>query len=297
MNRVKLHRKLLHEPLLHFLVLGALIFVVFEFTSRDDSREPQTIVVTQGQIASLVTGFSRTWQRPPTAAELDGLIRDYIREEVAAREAMALGLDKDDTIVRRRLRQKLEFIADDVVAQAQPTDEQLQKYLADHPDAFRSEQRFTFCQVYLDPQRHGANLTQDAAKLLAKLQQAGNKADISALGDSVLLDQQFESLATSEVSKQFGEKFTVELSNLPVGEWQGPIESGYGIHLVLINERKDGRSPALDEVRTAVKREWANAQRLEANERFYEALLQRYTVTIQQPQLTSVEPHKQVIAQ
>jgi PPIC-type PPIASE domain len=294
---VNLHRKLLHEPLFHFLVLGALIFVVFEFASKDESDEPQRIVVTQGQIASLITGFSRTWQRPPTAAELDGLIRDYIREEVAAREAKALGLDKDDTVIRRRLRQKLEFIAEDVVAQAQPTEEQLQKYLADHPEAFRSEQRLSFSQVYLDPQRHGENLTRDAVSLLGRLQQAGDKADISALGESSLLDQHFEALATTEVSKQFGEKFTAELGNLPVGQWQGPIESGYGVHLVLIVERKDGRSPALEEVRAAVQREWANAQRLEANEKFYEGLLQRYTVTIQQPQIAAAEQDKQRVKQ
>jgi PPIC-type PPIASE domain len=294
---VNLHRKLLHEPLFHFLVLGALIFVVFEFASKDESDEPQRIVVTQGQIASLITGFSRTWQRPPTAAELDGLIRDYIHEEVAAREAKALGLDKDDTVIRRRLRQKLEFIAEDVVAQAQPTEEQLQKYLADHPEAFRSEQRLSFSQVYLDPQRHGENLTRDAVSLLGRLQQAGDKADISALGESSLLDQHFEALATTEVSKQFGEKFTAELGNLPVGQWQGPIESGYGVHLVLIVERKDGRSPALDEVRAAVQREWANAQRLEANEKFYEGLLQRYTVTIQQPQIAAAEQDKQRVKQ
>ena len=127
--------RFVREPLLHFLLLGVLIFAAFKFISTDTSQ-PGKILITQGRIESLATTFSRTWRRPPSASELEGLIRDYIREEVFAREAVALGLDKDDTIIRRRLRQKLEFISEDVAAQAEPTDEQLRAYLKEHPDSF-----------------------------------------------------------------------------------------------------------------------------------------------------------------
>ena len=116
-------KNLMREPLLHFLLLGALIFVAFKFISRRDTSEPGKILITQGRIESLATTFNRTWRRPPSGSELEGLIRDYVREEVFAREAVALGLDKDDTIIRRRLRQKLEFVSEDVTAQAEPTDE------------------------------------------------------------------------------------------------------------------------------------------------------------------------------
>ena len=125
-------KNLVREPLLHFLLLGALIFVAFKFIARETSQ-PGKILITQGRIESLETAFSRTWRRPPTASELEGLIRDYVREEVFAREAVALGLDKDDTIIRRRLRQKLEFISEDVAAHAEPTDEQLQRVLESTP--------------------------------------------------------------------------------------------------------------------------------------------------------------------
>lgn len=282
-------KKLLHEPLVHFLLLGLLVFVGFKFTSRTDANEPGKIVVSQAQIDSLLTGFTRTWQRPPTTLELEGLIREYIREEVCTREALALGLDKDDAVIRRRLRQKIEFISDGVASQADPTDEQLQKYLQAHPDAFRGERQLSFTQVFLDPQKHGENLTRDINQMLADLRLAGSKPDISKMGDSLLLEQNFEALSVGEVSKQFGEKFAAKLAELPAGEWSGPIESGYGLHLVLVSDRRDGSLPALADVRETVKRDWVNAQRAEINEKFYQALLKRYTVTIEDPRLALAE--------
>jgi parvulin-like peptidyl-prolyl cis-trans isomerase-like protein len=278
-------KKLLHEPLVHFLLLGLLVFAGFKFTSRNDAGESGEIVVTQAQVESLVTGFTRTWQRPPTNLELEGLIREYIREEVCTREALALGLDKDDSVIRRRLRQKLEFISDSVASQAEPTDEALEKYLQTHAETFRSQRQFTFSQVYLDPQKHVENLSRDIDQLLTQLRLAGSRPDLSKLGDALLLEQDFEAVSVGEVSKQFGEKFASKLLELPVGEWSGPIESGYGLHLVIVTERKNGSLPALADVRETVKRDWMNAQRSETNEKFYQALLRRYTVTIEDPRV------------
>jgi hypothetical protein len=277
-------KKLLHEPLMHFLLLGLLVFAGFRLASRSEA-EPGKIVVSQAQIDSLITGYTRTWQRPPTNVELEVLIREYIKEEVCTREAMALGLDKDDSVIRRRLRQKLEFISDSVGSQAEPTDEQLAEYLKTHANAFHGERQFTFSQVYLDPQKHGENLTRDVNQMLAQLRLAGNKPDLSKMGDSFLLEQEFAAVPAGEVSKQFGEKFMTKLADLPLGEWSGPIESGYGVHLVLVTNRSDGAVPALAEVRDTVKRDWVNAQRSEINEKFYQALLKRYTVTIEDPRV------------
>jgi len=211
------------------------------------------------------------------SGEIDG----WVREEIATREAMALGLDKDDAVIRRRLRQKLEFVSDDIADQTEPTDADLNAYLQAHPKSFRVEPAFTFSQVYLDPAKHGDNLGRDTAQLLARLNQAGGNADTSTLGDSLLLDDTFQSVPASEVAKQFGEEFAAKLSGLSPGQWQGPVESGYGIHLVLISERTEGRLPELADVRDAVRREWANARRVEENERFYQELSKRYTVTIE----------------
>jgi hypothetical protein len=267
--------------LLHFLVLGTAIFAAYGFVSKRGSNEPGKILISEGQIAAMAEGFARTWRRPPTRDELEGLIKDRVQEEVYCREAMALGLDKDDTVIRRRLRQKMEFVSDDIAALAEPSDEELSTYLKAHADTFGVQRQFTFSQVYLNPERHGENLARDTGQLLAQLQQAGDRADVSELGDSFLLEHKFQSLPTSEVVKQFGEKFAAKLSEVSPGQWQGPLESGYGLHLVWISERMEGRLPELAEVRDAVRREWGTARRLESNENFYQELLKRYTVTIE----------------
>ena len=277
-------KKLLREPLLHFLLLGAGLFIAYGLMSKPGrSDAPGKIVVTVGQVETLAAGFARTWQRPPTDKELAGLVRDRVREEVYYREAIALGLDKDDTVIRRRLRQKMEFVSDDIAAQAEPTDADLSAYLQAHADTFRVEQRFTFRQVYLNPDKHRANLAGDVAQLLAQLKQSGDKADVSALGDAFLLEYDFTALPAGEVAKVFGETFAAKLSGLQPGQWQGPVESGYGVHLVKVSERSEGRLPALADVRAVVRREWDNARRLEANEKFFQELLKRYVVTIEQP--------------
>jgi hypothetical protein len=276
-------KRILREPLLHFLLLGTIIFAAYGFVSKRGSNEPGKIVISEGQIAAMAEGFARTWRRPPTRDEIEGLIKDRVQEEVYCREAMALGLDKDDTVIRRRLRQKMEFVTDDVAALAEPSDEELSSYLKAHAETFGMQRQFTFSQVYLNPERHGENLARDTGKLLAQLQQAGDRADVSELGDSFLLEHRFQSLLASEVVKQFGEKFAATLGELSLGQWHGPVESGYGVHLVWISERTEGRAPILAEVRDAVRREWANARRLETNEKFYQDLLKHYVVTIERP--------------
>jgi len=272
------------EPLAHFLVLGALLFAGYGVLNRNDEPAPGRIVVSQGQLAAMREAFTRTWQRPPTSEEWKGLIRNRVREEVYCREAMALGLNKDDTIIRRRLRQKMEFVSDDVAAQTQPTDAELNAYLQAHPDKFSVEQQFTFRQLYLNPEKHGEDLARDAAQLLVKLNQAGGDTGFAAMGDPFLLDNHFTTVPASEVAKQFGEKFAAKLGEISPGQWQGPVESGFGMHLVFVSQRTEGGAPVLADVRDAVRREWDNARRLEANETFYQELLKRYTVTIESPE-------------
>jgi hypothetical protein len=274
-------KRILREPLVHFILIGGALFAVNALLSRRET--PARIVVTQGRIESLATAFGLTWQRPPTPEELEGLIRDYVREEVAVREAVKLGLDRDDTIIRRRLRQKLEFVSEDVAARAEPTDDQLRAWLDAHPGDFGIEPRFTFDQVYLDPGRHGANLARDATQLLARLRREGSRADLASLGEPFLLGHRFDALPARDVKSQFGDTFATTLDTLAPGHWRGPVESGYGAHLVLLHERTAARAPVFAEVRDAVRREWSNAQRVEASERLYQELLARYTVTIEKP--------------
>ena len=276
-------KRILREPLLQFLLLGLLLFAANGLFAWRPSSGPRRIVVTQGRIESLATAFSLTWQRRPTAAELDGLIRDYVREEAAVREAIALGLDKDDVIIRRRLRQKLEFASEDAASRAEPSEAELRAWLAAHPGDFGVDPTFTFSHVYLSPEKRGTTLARDAAQILARLRRMGPRADAASEGDPFLLGHRFEALPARDVKSQFGEAFAARLVTLPIGRWEGPIESGYGMHLVLLHQRADARTPALGEVREAVRREWSNAQRVAAIERLYQGLLARYAVTIEPP--------------
>ena len=275
--------KFLREPLLHFVFLGAALFVVFRLVGGDGA-EPGRIVVTRGRIEQFVVMFSRTWQRAPTREELEGLIRDYLREEVFSREAIAIGLDRDDTIIRRRLRQKMEFITDEVSGRIEPTEAELQAYLDEHPGDYRLEPRFTFRQVYLNPDRRGDALDKDAARLLAELRRLEPKADTRERGDRLMIEHDFTDAGAREVAATFGESFAGRLGELAPGSWEGPIESAYGLHLVLIAERTDGRLPRLDEVKESVQRDWYNARRIEAGEKLYAELLKKYEVTVDWPE-------------
>jgi hypothetical protein len=275
--------KFLREPLIHFLLLGATIFAAFSVVTRHRTDRPREIVISQGTLESMVIGFSRTWQRPPTEGELRGLVRDYIREEAAYREALAMGLERDDTIVRRRLRQKLEFLSDDLASQAVPTDEDLQQFLQSHSEQFHTDTVLSFRHVYLNPQLHGADLKTDVARLLTRLDSSAT-VDPDSLGDPFLLESHFDRVSLSDVKKTFGEKFSSTMAAATPGQWQGPVESGYGLHLVFISQRQDGQLPALADIRDQVRREWFNARRNEATDKFYEVLLRGYSIKIESPE-------------
>lgn len=271
------------EPLIHFLLLGAALFAAYTQLHRTGAADVREISVSTGQIEHLAEGFTRVNQRPPTPEELQGLISDYVRGEVYVREALALGLDRDDLVIRNRLRQKMQFISEDVAAMTQPSDEQLRAYLQAHSDIFRLEQQYTFSLVYFNPDRRHDHLAHDAQQALETLRAGVAGTDLAAQGDPFLLDREFQSLPATEVSKQFGDTFAKRLAELPIGTWQGPIESGYGLHLVLLQARTAGRMQTLEEARAAVTREWMNEERLRANEVFYQELLKRYKVVIERP--------------
>ena len=277
-------KRLLREPLLHFLLLGALLFAAHGMLSQENSGEPGRIVVTQGQIESMRLLYARTWQRAPTDAELQGLLRSHVREEVLYREGLALGLDRDDPIIRRRVGQKLEFVgasAEDV----EPGEAELQAYLDAHPAVFAVEPSFTFRHIYLDPRRREKTVAADAARMLDGLNSLESGLDASGLGDPTILPLAFDKASASRIKNTLGSQFAKALAGIAPGPWSGPVASGYGMHLVQVGERTESRIPALAEVREAVKREWQLARRVEASEKFYENLLKRYTVIIEQPQL------------
>jgi hypothetical protein len=276
-------RTLLREPLLHFLLLGAALFGVYGLARDRAPHRTDQIVVPQSQIEQLVIGFTRAWQRPPTVEELTGLIEDRIREEVLYREAMAMGLDRDDTIVRRRLRQKLEFLIPDLASQlASPSEHELEAYLDQHADTYREEPTTSFEQVFFDRERRGTSAWADAESALTRLNGPhGSAVNPDTVGDASLLPIELTRSGESEVARLFGGTFGQRLVEMPLGRWAGPLESSYGLHVVLVRERMPARIPELPKVREGVLRDLLAERRQQALDAAYAKFRARYTVAVE----------------
>jgi hypothetical protein len=273
-----LFRKLLREPLLHFLLLGLLLFLLFNVVSGRQGGADRRIVITDAEVASLVQSFQGTWQRPPTLQELRGLIESRVREEVLYREGAALGLDRDDTVIRRRVLQKLDVISEESLSQEAPSDAVLGAWLQQHAASYAQPAVLDFEQVLFDPVRHGTKLQADVAAALARLR-AGT--DPAKIGDQSLLPTRATASPADMVARDFGEQFASALIAAPLGVWQGPVSSGYGVHLVRVDRRVPGHPATLAEVRAAVERDWESDRRHRAKEDYYRRLRRGYSVVIE----------------
>jgi hypothetical protein len=280
--------RLLREPLLQFLALGAMLFALYGLPGKRSAEAPAKIVVSASRIANLGDGFARTWRRPPSEQELQGLIEDYVRDEVFYREGRAAGLDRDDVIIRRRVRQKMEFLAEDMSA-PEPSDEQLAAYLASNPERFRAEDQITFHQVFLSATRRANTIEIDSKQVGSVLARADGALDVTALGDPFLLGEEFRGVSPSKLTSIFGEDFSKRIAAMETGRWQGPVSSGFGQHFVFISEWVSGNLPPLDAVRPVVHREWANARRLEAELKLYASLRNRYEIVVEEPRAKAAE--------
>jgi hypothetical protein len=270
---------ILKEPLVGFLVLGAAMFALFQLRQENPVYEPETsreIFVTRGDIDALSQSFRNAWRRPPTPAELDRLIEKHIRQEVFYREALALGLDRGDAVIKRHLRRKLEFLLTDLDEPTQPTDAELQAFLEANAESYRLPAVYSLRQAWLD--------SQDSERAGVVLQSLRNgDLDADSLGRSAIIPADFDAQTTREIERVMGRDFVANLSQLPVGEWHGPIRSGLGLHLIYISERVDGRIPMLAEVRDAVFRDWSAEMRRNVDETRFAALRQRYAIRIERP--------------
>ena len=286
-------RRWLREPALQFLLIGTGLFLAYGWLHGRASFSRDTIVITEGRIEQLAAGFAGLHRRPPTREELDGMVQDAVREEILYREAMALHLDEDDVIVRRHMAQKLQFVSEDTHPVPEPTQAQLRDFLAQHPQLFQAERGYSFTQVFLDPQRHGSQLQADAQHLLAALRRAPEDVALVKGGDPFLLDSHFERLPAGETARLFGADFERALQTTATGQWQGPVASSLGTHLVLLRWRDEPGPPRLADIQAEVRRAWMNEQRELANARFYAELRRRYDVKVELPAV-SAEPAKLV---
>ena len=277
---MKMMSNWIKEPLLHFLVLGAVVFALYGFIGPDAPSDDE-IIVTRGQQEHLITAFTRTWQRPPTQVEFTHVVDDWIREEIAYREGLRMGLDTDDTIIRRRLRQKLEVLAEDIVSMAEPSEELLRQYLVENRATYTRESEYTLRQVYFNVDERGTAAEQDVAQALLLLETDAALTNPENLGDRISLPHRFVNKREYELAGTFGGEFVDALKAMEPGKWQGPILSGYGLHLVSIDEMTHGAPLTFEEAERELRRDWANEQRVRAIDTLYEELRQQYEITVE----------------
>ncbi|HRW14382.1 peptidylprolyl isomerase [Amaricoccus sp.] len=269
--------RILREPLLHFLLIGTAVFLAFGLRSEPPRQaEAAVIEVTPAQIERLSAQFEAVWRRAPEAEELQALAEDFVREEVYYREALALGLDRDDTVIRRRLRQKMEFLADSGAGAIEPNEDDLRDYFTAHLDRFTRPERASFRQVFLGED--------DPAPVLAALSGGG---DPSGLGHNSLLPEKVEAAAATAVDGTFGDGFFAAVTALEPGEWRGPVASAFGAHLVRLDVLEPAQTPSFDQVRKLVESEWRQQAAEDLREAQYQAMRQHYEVV-----LPPIEPER-----
>jgi hypothetical protein len=278
---------LMREPLVHFLILAGLLFALLpEAKAPEDIPDNGRIVISAEEVERLAMAWMQRWQRPPSEAELAGMVREAVREQVLYREAMALGLDRDDVVIRRHLRQKYEFVTQDLAYDTDPDEATLLAYYNAHPDRYAQSTQLSFSQILFSKDRRGAAAEADAAQVLADLQSAANPEAADFLGDATSLPSGFETISAVEVEAMFGPDFAASLLRQETGRWSGPVPSGYGLHLVWVSERISGGPVAFEAVRQRVKDDWVYEQRVAANEAIFLKLMDRYEVVVEPPAST-----------
>ena len=272
---MKLLMRLLREPLLHFFAIGGLIFLIF--TAVDDTRDApaDVIVITPERIDQLATGFSAVWKRMPTDDEVDALIDEEVREEVYYRGALALGLDRNDTVVRRRMRQKMEFLLDAGAYLQEPAAGELEAYFAANEEFYRRGPRLAFEQVYLGEAPESEAIAWSLAAL-----RSDPPTDPSAVGERSLLPARLGLSPPNAVDGVFGNGFFDQVAELSPGEWAGPLVSAYGVHLVRVLDLLPTRTPLLEEIHDAVLKNWRDAKAQEIREQDYADRRKNFVVEI-----------------
>ncbi len=298
-------KRWLREPLLHFLLIGLALFAVYAYTHRGrfGVESSKQIVLSLDELQQMDMYFESQWHRQPTPAQFQAMVEDRVREEVLYREALAMGLDKDDTIVKRRMAQKMQFLAEDVAAAHEPSTAELKAWFDKNSNKFALPSRYSFRHLYFSPDKRGKSAQDDAAKALAKI--AGQPEDsklAASLADQFMFQDYYGDRAPEAVAKEFGPQFVVALEKLKPGSWQGPIESGYGWHLVYVDTVIPGRIPAFEEMEPDVKTAWLAEQKQQAWQKAYAEMRSKYTVLLPAPsdreaaQAPAPSPKKQVPA-
>jgi hypothetical protein len=292
---MKERAQFLKEPLLHFLVIGAALFAVYAWHNRNgNDAGAQQVRLADSDVRWLEETFAQERQRQPSEAELRGLVRDFIKETLFAREAQELGLDKDDIVVRRRLAQKMSFLLQDNAAAAAPGDDDLRRVYEAQRSPVQGGQsqgsqadsgtrtlftrpRISFTQIFFSRDQR-ADAAADARAALRELSQPDASATKAERGDHGAIKAEFRNADERAVANQFGARFAARIFELAPGSWQGPIESSQGLHLVRVTALVPAQLRPFEEVRDELVELWRAQSQRENEERAFVGLLKKYQV-------------------
>lgn len=276
-------RTFIRDPLFHFLVIGGMLFALFSWIGEPGPETPRVIRLTESEIEAMQKFWEKTHFRLPTETELEALIEHRIKEEVFYREALALGMSEADPLIRRRLAQKVEFLSEGLVDPGEPSEADLRAYAKANSERFQEPARVSFQHIYLNPERRGKNLDRDAGALLISMKNSHDVEDASAAGDPILLNSHFDSISPTSLTGFFGEEFAQAVMELPSGEWQGPVPSSYGLHLVYVYERTEARTPEFTDIRDTVREALLKKRRRDAANSLFDSLRERYQIVVERP--------------
>ena len=263
---------LVREPIVLFLLFGLVLFMAYEWVTGYYEMQNRKITVTEAQIQVLKETFTKTWNREPTEQELDAQIENFIKDEIYYKEAVALGLDKSDVAIKRRLRQIMEIMMDDM-ATVYPSEDQLKTYLSENQDKFRKDPVISFRHIYFSSENRDT-----ALEVLGRLKDTlpVNESDFDGLA---LIPNEFSDESYRGVERLFGKSFTEQVFTLEPGSWEGPVESAYGYHLVYISQLTRGFVPELSEVWDEVEREWSLEMKTQVKDQQYQKIKNNYTIS------------------
>ncbi len=279
-------KRLLSEPLLHFVLIGAALFGLYALVPGGPPATPaaKEIRLSLPELNQLIVLFQVQWKRAPTPQELQQLVENKVQQEVLYREALAMGLDKDDEIVKRRMAQKMQFLAEDVAAAREPTRDELQRLFESRPALFAQPPRLGLRHLYFSTDRRGARARDDAHAVLARL--AGQPQDTAlaaSLADPFMFQDHYRDRTPEFLAKEFGPGFARAVSTLAPGAWSGPVQSGFGWHLVYVDTVVPGRVPAFEEIEAEVQQAWLAEQKAQASSKAYQDLRAKYRVLLPVP--------------
>ena len=274
--------RLFKEPLIQFLIIGAAIYGAYAvFGTPEEDYRDNIILVDSNRINAMISEWESRWQRPPTRQEIDGLIEQYIKEDVLYRQAVSMGLSEDDPITRRRMAQKLEFLTSDLAQMQEPGEGELEAFFEENEETYRDPDRISFSQIFIDPDARGDATLDDADEILAQLKAQGEPGEEALdMGDRFMLQNYFASATELDVRRQLGSGFSEAVMKLEPGQWHGPVLSGYGVHLVYVFAFQAAPAPQFEAVRERVLEDWHTVKREEFNQQFLESLKERFEIIV-----------------